>query len=118
MSYCELSAGILLACARVAEQNGSLPIVRELLSGTFPSPAALADYPESDVVAIRNNVHGYGAAPMGTGAGYGKIYRSLVDGRPVALSPCGRFCCDLSSYESTEADKLVAIWNQQQVAGC
>lgn len=117
MAYCEFSAGILLACARVAEQNGSLPIVMELLSGTFASPAELADYPESDVVAIRNTICGYSDAPLGTDAGYGSIYCSLVDGRKVALSPCGRFCVDLSCYGNDQADELVALWNQQRVAG-
>ncbi|MEQ0217900.1 hypothetical protein ABLV18_27680 [Klebsiella sp. CN_Kp114] len=117
MSYCEFSAGVLLACAKVAEQDGSLPIVKDLLSGTFSSLAELADYPENDVMAIRNNVTGYSEAPIGVDADYETIYCSLVDGRLFALSPCGRFRVDISGLSAAKTNELLAGWNQQLMAG-
>lgn len=117
MSYCEFSAGILLACAWVAEQNGSIPIVKEILAGTFSSPSELADYPENDVRAIRNNVADYSEAPIGVDADYETIYSSLVDDRLHALSPCGRFCVDISAHSEAKTNELLAGWNQQLMEG-
>lgn len=117
MSYCEFHAGILLACAKVAEQDGGQPVVKEILSGTFSSLSELANYPENDVMAIRNNVTGYAEAPIGVDADYDTIYCSLVDGRLFALSPCGRFNVDISGHSEAKANELIARWNQQLVAG-
>ncbi|WP_243211291.1 hypothetical protein JQ760_028590 (plasmid) [Klebsiella pneumoniae] len=117
MGYSDLKAGVLLACAKIADEIGCQPCIKNMLSSAGLSPEGMADYLEVDVVVIRNIVVGFTEAPLGVDADYKVIYCGDINGKPFALSPCGRFNVDLSDYSATKANKLVTDWNKQLLAG-
>ncbi|EML9032246.1 TPA: hypothetical protein UL576_003976 [Klebsiella pneumoniae] len=117
MGYSDLKAGVLLACAKIADEIGSQPCIKNMLSSAGLSPKGMGDYLEIDVAVIRNIVIGFTDAPLGIDADYEFICLSEADGKVFAHSPCGRFNVDLSGYSITEANTLVTGWNKQLLTG-